>query len=183
MSNGYFCSKSIDRTCWTEIILWKLCKNSMFVNNFQCYDGLLSNQWMRAPFNWEWLVGNSFKTITSFAFFHKLTFSTQQVRSSYWQCHMVIFAPIPSYYKYLFGDFRTIVTIYICFHNEIIVPLLRSMWSTCTHYTILQSLCGSNNSCFFTQLFYIQTKQTNKRRLKSLHNDVLVMTLTTTSPP
>ena len=46
-------------------------KNSMFVNissvMMDCYP---ISEW-EEPFNWEWLVGNSFKTITSFAYFRE----------------------------------------------------------------------------------------------------------------
>ena len=57
------------RTCSAELNSWKLSKNSMFVNisnvMMDCYP---ISEW-EVPFNWEWLVRNSVKTITSFAYF------------------------------------------------------------------------------------------------------------------
>ena len=61
----------IDHTSRAEINLWKLCKNSMFVKIFNVMmTGYPIGEW-ELPFHWEWLVGNSFKTITSFAYFRR----------------------------------------------------------------------------------------------------------------
>ena len=74
----------VDRTCWAEINLWKLLKNSMFVNiSNVMMDSHPISEW-EVPFNWEWLVRNQLKTITSFAYFQEnLIFTAQQVRPSY----------------------------------------------------------------------------------------------------
>ena len=60
-----------DRTCWAEINLWKLRKNSMFVNisnvMMACYP---ISEW-EVLLHWEWLVRNSFKRIRSFAYFQE----------------------------------------------------------------------------------------------------------------
>ena len=71
-----------NRTWWTEKNCTKLCKNSMFVNissvMIACYP---ISEW-EVPFHWEWLVRNSFKAITSFAYLQENLFiSVQQVRS------------------------------------------------------------------------------------------------------
>ena len=62
---------SIKASNGAEINLYKLLKNSMFVNisdvMIYCYP---ISEW-EVPFNWEWLIRNSFKTITSFAYFQE----------------------------------------------------------------------------------------------------------------
>ena len=111
---------------WAEINLWKLHKNSMFVNMSNvimvCYP---SSEW-EVPFNWEWVVGNSFKTITSCAIIssRKLTYFSSTSAITFWTPGTEIWITV----KQKFGSF---------FISDGIIIFLKSLESSCLDNNVI----------------------------------------------